>query len=180
MKYFRGWFITVSAIAGMALLYGCSHPNVITNGLPKGTTLRRLVRGKNVVLLVQPMMPPAENENGYWQGYGDQQGGAPPNEGGYDRDGGRAGRGGPDRRGERVNGLIMEACDSELVADSATVPRQLSDSASAAVMLAGNCSGYQADYAVLVNGQELNFQSQRGGGRGHRRGGFPGGGGYPG
>lgn len=178
-----GRHIVNGAVAGVALLSllsGCSHPNVITNELPKDTSLRRLVRGKNIVLLVQPMAAP--EQGGYWQGYGDQQGGAPPSEGEYE--GGRGNRGGVNRRGEMMNNLILDACDSELVADSASVPQRLTDSASAATMLAGNCGGYQADYAVLVNGQELNFQSQRRGGAGggrRRGGGFPGGGGgYPG
>ena len=92
-----------------------------------------------------------------------------------------------ERRKEAVNELIMQACDSEFVADNAIVAGQLTDSASSAKLLAGNCAGIQGDYALVVNGQMLDFKSSGGGGKsgGHRRsggGGYPGGGGggYPG
>ncbi len=167
------------SIVGASIITGCSSPNVVLNALPKDTSISRLVAGKSLVLLVQPNAAPVPDENGYYdngQGYGSLSGS------------GGAGSGGVsgaqmERRKETVNERIMESCDSEIIADGGMISHQLTDSASSAALLAGNCSGLQADYAILMNGQVLNFQSAGGGGKGgghHRGGGSGGGGGYPG
>ena len=64
------------AIALAQSFAGCSHPNVIMNGLPKDTSVSRLVAGKSVVLLVQPNAAPIVDDNGNYS-YGDEpQGGS--------------------------------------------------------------------------------------------------------